>query len=232
MEHLGHTVSDVLEEKELPPQPSSPPKKRGSQAPASSSNGAAGAAETPEQPPVPGKSVKWLTPSESFFEGADLEDKNERHVIEPLPYLDRVDLEEDAAKNELLLSIDWIEEGDANTDFDASIIMLDKRGVCVDSVYFLQMRSKCFSIEHTGDEEGGGDSNGESFRVSLAGLPSKIHALALISNAGVDGQDFRHLKKTKVALRSSHTSPPIVAESEYKTSHPQGEGGWGVSAWL
>jgi stress response protein SCP2 len=75
--------------------------------------------------------------------------------------------------------------GTPNIDCDASVLMLENGRVTENKnvIYFGNLRSRCGSIEHTGDNltgEGSGDD--EQIIVDLQKVPSHIHKLVFVVN--------------------------------------------------
>lgn len=73
-------------------------------------------------------------------------------------------------------------------DLDASIGMFDAQGNLVDTVWFRQLKSKCGSIVHSGDDrtgDTGGDDgeDNEVIKVDLNQVPSNVTTLALVLNS-------------------------------------------------
>ncbi|MBI6550248.1 TerD family protein [Xenorhabdus lircayensis] len=80
--------------------------------------------------------------------------------------------------------------GSDEIDLDASCIMLDKSGSAIDTVWFGQLKSKCGSVQHTGDNRTGeGDGDDEVIRVDLIRLPANVEYLAFTVNS-FRGQTF------------------------------------------
>jgi tellurium resistance protein TerZ len=73
-------------------------------------------------------------------------------------------------------------------DLDASVGMFDGQGGLVDQVWFRQLKSKCGSILHSGDDrvgDTGGDDgeDNEVIQINLNKVPSNVTTLALILNS-------------------------------------------------
>lgn len=73
-------------------------------------------------------------------------------------------------------------------DLDASVGMFDTQGNLVDTVWFRQLKSKCGSINHSGDDrtgDTGGDDgqDNEVIKVNLNQVPSNVTTLALVLNS-------------------------------------------------
>ncbi|MBC8951528.1 TerD family protein [Xenorhabdus sp. PB62.4] len=79
-------------------------------------------------------------------------------------------------------------------DLDASCILLDKSGNAIDTVWFGQLKSKCGSILHTGDNlTGEGDGDDEVICVDLVKLPANVEYLAFTVNS-FRGQNFNDVE--------------------------------------
>ena len=75
---------------------------------------------------------------------------------------------------------------ESSVDLDASCVMLDKNKQLVDTVWFRQKRSKCTSVQHSGDDQnGGGDKNepNEIIKVDLAKIPANVETLVFTINS-------------------------------------------------
>lgn len=74
----------------------------------------------------------------------------------------------------------------ADIDCDASVIMLDSNEKMTRKdhlVYFGNLRSKCGSVVHTGDNlTGDGDGDDEQLLIDLNRVPSEIHKLVFVVN--------------------------------------------------
>ncbi|SFN38013.1 TerD family protein [Xenorhabdus japonica] len=86
--------------------------------------------------------------------------------------------------------------GNDEIDLDASCIMLDKSGNAIDTVWFGQLKSKCGSIQHTGDNlTGEGDGDDEVIRVDLLKLPANVEYLVFTVNS-FRGQTFNDVENS------------------------------------
>ncbi|MCP9285770.1 MULTISPECIES: TerD family protein [Bacillus] len=75
--------------------------------------------------------------------------------------------------------------GGADVDCDASVLMLknDKFTENKDLIYFGNLKSKCGSIEHTGDNlTGEGDGDDEQVLVNLSKVPGNVNKLVFVVN--------------------------------------------------
>ncbi|KAB2952599.1 TerD family protein [Heliorestis acidaminivorans] len=73
--------------------------------------------------------------------------------------------------------------GGQDIDCDASVLMLQEGDRLHEAVYFGQLKSKCKSVVHTGDNlTGDGDGDDEQIFVSLNKIPSSIHKLVFVVN--------------------------------------------------
>lgn len=81
-----------------------------------------------------------------------------------------------------------------NIDCDASAFLLDSHGKVTDTVYFGNLRSKCSSVMHTGDNlTGDGDGDDEQLIVNLPNVPAHISEIVFVVNiysAKTRNQDF------------------------------------------
>ncbi|APJ09734.1 TerD family protein [Bacillus safensis] len=75
--------------------------------------------------------------------------------------------------------------GGADVDCDASVLMLknDKFTENKDLIYFGNLKSKCGSVEHTGDNlTGEGDGDDEQVLVNLSKVPGNVNKLVFVVN--------------------------------------------------
>lgn len=75
--------------------------------------------------------------------------------------------------------------GGADIDCDASVLMLknDKFTENKDLIYFGNLKSKCGSVEHTGDNlTGEGDGDDEQVLVNLNKVPGNVNKLVFVVN--------------------------------------------------
>ncbi|CUB06662.1 TerD family protein [Marinomonas fungiae] len=84
--------------------------------------------------------------------------------------------------------------GSAEIDLDASVVLMDSNGDKIDTVWFRQLKSKCGSVIHSGDNlTGEGDGDDESIYIDLALLPENIEHLAFTVNS-FRGQTFNEVE--------------------------------------
>ncbi|TKG92292.1 TerD family protein [Puteibacter caeruleilacunae] len=76
--------------------------------------------------------------------------------------------------------------GGADIDCDASVLMLDENDKLASIkhlIYFGNLKSKCKSVQHLGDNlTGDGDGDDEVINVSLKKVPGHIHKLVFVVN--------------------------------------------------
>lgn len=75
--------------------------------------------------------------------------------------------------------------GGADIDCDASVLMLknDKFVENKDLIYFGNLKSKCGSVEHTGDNlTGEGDGDDEQVLINLSKVPGNVNKLVFVVN--------------------------------------------------
>lgn len=83
--------------------------------------------------------------------------------------------------------------GNDSIDLDASCVLLDSNGSKIDTIWFRQLKSKCGSVVHAGDNlTGEGDGDDEVIKVALAGLPSNVEYLVFTVNS-FRGQTFNEV---------------------------------------
>jgi tellurium resistance protein TerZ len=69
---------------------------------------------------------------------------------------------------------------EVDVDLDASCLMFDGNGKTVDEIWFRQLKSKCGTVLHSGDDRAGGgdaDADNERIQVDLGELPSNVQQL-------------------------------------------------------
>ncbi len=77
-------------------------------------------------------------------------------------------------------------------DLDASCLLFDASGNLVDTVWFRQLKSRCGSIRHSGDDRSGGGESGtenERIAINLNQVPATVQALIFTVNS-FSGEDF------------------------------------------
>ena len=77
-------------------------------------------------------------------------------------------------------------------DLDASCLLFDSSGNLVDTVWFRQLKSRCGSIRHSGDDRSGGGESGtenERIAIDLNQVPATVQALIFTVNS-FSGEDF------------------------------------------
>ncbi len=77
-------------------------------------------------------------------------------------------------------------------DLDASCLLFDAGGNLADTVWFRQLKSRCGSVQHSGDDRsGGGEAGAENERISidLNQLPATVQALIFTVNS-FSGEGF------------------------------------------
>jgi len=97
-----------------------------------------------------------------------------------------------------------------DVDLDASVGLLNDQGQAVDIVYFGQLKSKCGSISHSGDDltgDIGGDDgqDNEVISIDLERVPPQIKSLALILNS-FRMQDFADIPFANIRIHDGNGS--------------------------
>jgi tellurium resistance protein TerZ len=75
---------------------------------------------------------------------------------------------------------------EVDVDLDASCLMFDGSGNLVDTVWFRQLKSKCRTVQHSGDDRAGGgsaDDDNERIQVDLKSLPANVQQLVFTVNS-------------------------------------------------
>lgn len=84
--------------------------------------------------------------------------------------------------------------GSKSVDLDASVLLLDANKSLVDQVWFRNLKSRCGSISHSGDNRtGAGDGDDETIKVNLAALPANVQYLVFTVNS-YTGQSFNDVE--------------------------------------
>lgn len=106
--------------------------------------------------------------------------------------------------------------GGANMDIDASVIMLqDDKFVSNDNlIYFGNLKSKCRSVLHTGDNiTGEGDGDDEQVIVELNKVPEKINKLIFVVNiydCVKRKQDFGQVENAYIRVMNSANNEELL----------------------
>ena len=91
-----------------------------------------------------------------------------------------------------------------NIDCDASALLLDSYGKVADTVYFGNLRSKCSSVMHSGDNlTGDGDGDDEQLIVNLSNVPAHISEIVFVVNiysAKTRNQDFGMIENAFIRI--------------------------------
>lgn len=110
----------------------------------------------------------------------------------------------DVAKVQTKKLFGLVSSSTPNIDCDASAFLLDNSGKAVDTVYFGNLRSKCSSVIHTGDNlTGDGDGDDEQLIVNLHNVPSNISEIVFvvnIYNAKTRNQDFGMIENAFIRI--------------------------------
>ena len=83
-------------------------------------------------------------------------------------------------------------EKEVEVDLDASCLMFDSNKNLVDQIWFRQLKSKCGSVVHSGDDRAGGgaaDSENERITIDLNRVPSNVQTLMFTVNS-YSGESF------------------------------------------
>lgn len=102
-------------------------------------------------------------------------------------------------------------------DCDASAFMLNSNGKLADKqsiIYFGNLKSKCNSVVHTGDNlTGDGDGDDEQLLVDLNKVPSNINEILFtvnIYNAKSKGQDFGMIENAFIRIVDNKTKKQLA----------------------
>lgn len=87
------------------------------------------------------------------------------------------------------MGLGW-DTGTRDVDLDASCVLLGQDKALIDQVWFRQLKSKCGSIVHSGDNRtGAGDGDDEVISVDLNKIPANVHHVVFTVNSFL-GQKF------------------------------------------
>lgn len=85
-------------------------------------------------------------------------------------------------------------------DLDASCIMLDSNKNIIDVVWFCQLKSRCGSIIHSGDNRTGeGEGDDEVIQISLDNIPINVDMLVFTINS-YSRQNFNNIENASVRV--------------------------------
>lgn len=105
----------------------------------------------------------------------------------------------------------------AQIDCDASVIMLDSNDRMAekkDLIYFGNLKSRCGSIRHTGDNlTGDGDGDDEQIIVELDRVPANIHKLVFVVNiydCVRRKQDFGMIKNAFIRVVNGGNNQEVI----------------------
>ncbi|GHV57711.1 chemical-damaging agent resistance protein C [Deltaproteobacteria bacterium] len=119
----------------------------------------------------------------------------------------------------VLIGLGWDARSTDGDDFDldASIFMLGANGKVrsdEDFIFYNQLKSKCGSVEHTGDNRtGDGDGDDEQLKIYLEKIPSVISRLAItvtIHEAVARKQNFGQVAEAFIRLVNLDTDVEIA----------------------
>ena len=86
------------------------------------------------------------------------------------------------------LGLGW----DTRADIDASVIVMNKAGKVLDTVFFGRLRSKDGAIKHSGDNlTGEGDGDDEIVTIDLAKISKHAHYIWPVINVYSSGKSFK-----------------------------------------
>lgn len=100
--------------------------------------------------------------------------------------------------------------GNGDIDLDASCIMIDKKGSPVDIIYYGQLKSKCKSIVHSGDNRTGqGEGDDEDILVKLNKISPEIEYLVFTVNS-FTGQKFNDIENAYCRILDADTNKELA----------------------
>lgn len=93
------------------------------------------------------------------------------------------DLNGGNALSTIKMGLGW-DTGDRDVDLDASCVLLGADKALIDQVWFRQLKSKCGSIVHSGDNRtGAGDGDDEVISVDLNKIPANVQHVVFTVNS-------------------------------------------------
>lgn len=123
-------------------------------------------------------------------------------------------------------------------DLDASCLLLDKDKKLVDEISYRQLRSRCGSIQHSGDNRtGAGEGDDETITINLANLPATVEYICLtinsfsgqsfsdVENASCRLYDDKNVEQAKFVLSEKGKHTALIMVSVYRHN-----GSWKVKA--
>ena len=91
--------------------------------------------------------------------------------------------------------------GSDSIDLDASCLLIDKDKQIIDTIWYRQLRSKCRSVHHQGDNRTGeGEGDDETISINLNKLPSSVKYIAITVNS-FTGQSFENVRNAFCRVR-------------------------------
>lgn len=108
-------------------------------------------------------------------------------------------------------------------DLDASAGLFDANKQRVDIVYFAQKRSKCGSVNHSGDDlvgdvGGNDDTDNEVITVDLAKVPSTVDQIVFVLNS-FRGQDFGDIPYASIRIYEGTPSRVDNVVAKFDVAH-------------
>lgn len=108
-------------------------------------------------------------------------------------------------------------KGTSDIDCDASVLILDANDKLRDSnniVYFGNLKSKCGSVQHTGDNlTGEGEGDDEKILVDLSKVPEHINKLVFVVNiydCVKRGQDFGMINNAYIRITNCMSKQELI----------------------
>jgi stress response protein SCP2 len=105
----------------------------------------------------------------------------------------------------------------ADFDCDASVLLLDANGKFTrkeNVIYFANLKSRCGSVTHLGDNRtGGGDGDDEQILIQLNKVPSDIHKIVFVVNiydCQKRKQDFGMIKNAFIRVLNKSNMQEIT----------------------
>lgn len=97
-----------------------------------------------------------------------------------------------------------------NIDLDASALLFDANKNLVDQVWFRQLKSKCGSLVHTGDNRTGeGEGDDEQIICHLDKVPSSVSMLVFVVNS-FTGENFSQIENAFCRIVNGNNNQEIA----------------------
>lgn len=112
--------------------------------------------------------------------------------------------------------------GGGDVDLDASALLFNGAGKCVDTVYYGHLTSKDRAVSHSGDNlTGDGDGDDEVINVNLTQVSSDVKTIVFVITS-YSGQTFDEVKNVFARIVDASTGQETVRYNLAESSHSTG----------